>query len=151
MADDDVYVRLQGRYAMLLQGVIKVEDLEDEELARGQLKAADGSWRGRPPKLVPRQLLDAMRGELVKRAHDNLQAALLGPGIKTLTDLAENAIDEGVRLRAATAIIERVIGKVPDKVHIAAEDPVEALLRSVLSDPAGLAPHEPSAEERALL
>lgn len=152
MADHDLYLRLQGRYALLLNGVIKVEDLDDDELARGQLKASDGTFRGRAPKVVPTELVQAMRREWLGRAEAKLREALMDHGIGTLVELAKNKnIDESVRLRAADKIIERTMGKVPDKIELRAEDPLEALFRSVLADPSGLAPKEFSAEERELL
>lgn len=152
MADDDMYLRMQGRYALFLNGKITVEDLDDEELSRGQLRALDGTFRGRPPRVVPSEMVQAMRREWLKRAEAKLRDALLEKGIGTLTELAGNEnIDAAVRLRAAEKIIERTMGKVPDRVQLAAEDPVETLFRSILNDPFGLAPHEPSAEERELL
>lgn len=154
MADDDKWVRITGRYAMLMQGVITVEDLDDEEVARGQLRAVDGTFRGRPPKLMPTELVQAMRREWLSRAEAKLRDALMEKGLGTLVELAGNdQIDAAVRLRAATTIIERTMGKVPDRVVLAAEDPVETLFRSILNDPMGLAPapHELSADERELL
>jgi hypothetical protein len=154
MADDDLYVRVTGRYAMLISGALKVEDLDDEELSRGQLRASDGSFRGRPPKILPTELVQAMRREWMSRAQGKLREALLQHGIGTLVDLATTSIDDGVRLRAAQAIIERTMGKVPDKIEVASEDPVETLFRRILQNPDGLdAPviHEPSAEEREML
>ena len=154
MADHDAYFRLQGRYAEFMAGNITVEDLDDEELAAGRLKASDGTFRGRPPKLVPAELVQAMKREWLSRAQGKLQEALMQKGIGTLVDLASNSIDDGVRLRAAQAIIERTMGKVPDKIEVAAEDPVETLFRKILNDPFGLqqsGPHEMTAEERELL
>lgn len=152
--DYDILVRLRGRYAQLLTGGLTVEDLDDEELARGQLKASDGTFRGRPPSVVPAELVQAMRREWLSRAEAKLREALLEKGIGTLTALAGNAaIDPAVRLRAADKLIERTMGKVPDRIHFAAEDPVESLFRSILADPNGLAPavHEPTAEQRQAL
>lgn len=152
MAKDDFYVRVTGRYAMLISGEITVDELDDEELSRGQLKDKNGQFRGRPPKLIPGELVQAMRREWLSRAEDKLRAALYEGGIGTLTRLAtDKTIDPGVQLRASTLLMERTMGKVPDKVQIAAEDPVEALFRNILSDPLGLVPHEMSAEERAML
>ena len=154
MADDDFYIRVTGRYALLLNGIITVEDLDDDELARGQLKASDGTFRGRPPRTVPAELVQAMRREWLSRAEAKLRDALMEKGLGTLVELAGNdQIDAAVRLRAATTIIERTMGKVPDRVVLAAEDPVETLFRSILNDPMGLAPapHELSADERELL
>ena len=154
MADDDMQIRLRGRYAQLLNGTLSVEDLDDDELAQGRLKSIDGSFRGRPPRVVPADLVQAMRREWLSRAEAKLRDALMEKGIGTLVSLAENEdIDPAVRLRAADKIIERTMGKVPDRVHVAAEDPVESLFRSILADPNGLAPapHEPTAEEREML
>lgn len=154
MADDRVTFEATGRYALFLNGIIKIEDLDDEEVARGQLKASDGTFRGRPPKTVPMELVQAMRREWLSRAEAKLREALMEKGIGVLTELAGNElVDPSVRLRAAQTIIERMMGKVPDKVVLAAEDPVEALFRSILADPMGLgpAPHELSADEREML
>jgi hypothetical protein len=146
--------RLQGRYAMFMRGEITVEDLDDEELALGRLKAIDGTFRGRPPKVVPGEMVAAMRREWLSRAEAKLREALMSKGIGVLTELAGNPeIDPGVRLRAAEKIIERTMGKVPDRVQLAAEDPIETLFRNILNDPEGLAPapRELSADEREML
>jgi hypothetical protein len=146
-----MYIRLRGRYAQFLSGEITVEDLDDDELAQGRLKSVDGTFRGRPPTVIPAEMVQAMRREWLKRAQNTLAEALMGKGIGTLVELAESSLDDAVRLRAAQMIIDRTMGKVPDKIEIAAEDPVETLFRKILNDPFGLAPHEPSAEERELL
>lgn len=157
MADDDLKVRLRGRYALFLSGKIKVEDLDDEEVSRGQLRNAAGTFSGRPPTIVPAELVQAMRREWLSRAEGKLREALLEKGIGTLTRLAgDETIDPAVRLRAADKLIERTMGKVPDKIQLAAEDPVETLFRKILNDPEGLTeespvPREFSAEEREML
>lgn len=102
---------------------------------------------------MPTEIVLAMRREWLSRAETTLRSALMESGLGTLIELAANpTIDEAVRLRAAQTIIERTMGKVPDKIEIRSEDPIEALFRSVLSDPRGLdAPHEFSADEREML
>jgi hypothetical protein len=154
VASDDMYIRLRGRYAKFLAGEITVEDLDDDELAQGRLKSSDGTFRGRPPAVVPGEMVQAMRREWLKRANNSLAEALMGAGLGTIKDLAANAVDESVRLRAADLIVQRTMGKVPDKIEIAAEDPVDTLFRKILNDPFGLEQggvHEPSAEEREML
>lgn len=148
----DMYYRLRGRYVDLLEGRLSVEDLDDEELAQGRLRAVDGTFRGRPPMVIPTELVQAMKRAWLGRAEQRLRSALLESGIQTLVDLANDLnIDPAVRLRAAEKIIERTMGKVPDRVTLAAEDPVESLFRNILNDPFGLAPKEFSAEEREML
>lgn len=154
MAEHDRNYRVTGRYAAFLAGEITVEDLDDEELARGRLRSSDGTFRGRPPTMLPTELVQAMRREWIGRAQEKLAVALHEVGIGTLVELAREGIDESVRLRAADKIIERTMGKVPDKIELAAEDPVETLFRKILNDPFGLQQagiHEPTAEEREML
>lgn len=137
---------------MFINGQITVEDLDDDELAQGRLKAIDGSFRGRPPALIPSEMVQAMRREWMSRAEGKLREALMEVGLQGMIDIAKDErIDPAVRLRAQQTIIERTMGKVPDKVVLAAEDPVEALFRGILNDPLGLAPREFSAEERQML
>lgn len=147
------YVEASGRYAALLNGTLKAEDLDDDEVAQGRLKDANGQFSGRPPRTLPTELVQAMRREWLGRAETKLRAALMKSGVGTLVELAnDRTIDEAVRLRAAQAIIDRTMGKVPDKIELRSEDPIEALFRSVLSDPRGLnAPREFSADEREML
>lgn len=155
MAARDTYIRVTGRYAELAQGIITYDDLDDEELARGQLRSADGTFRGNRPNLIPKEMVDAMRRAWMGRAEARLREALLKHGVGVLIELAKDPlVDPAVRLRASEKIIERTMGKVPDKVEMSVEDPVETLFKKILSDPNGLeAPvlHEPSAEERELL
>jgi hypothetical protein len=155
MADDDMYIRLRGRYAQFLNGTITVEDLDDEEVAQGRLRSADGTFRGRPPTVIPAELVQAMKREWLSRANARLSEALLEKGIGTLTDLAgDPLVDPAVRLRAADLLMNRTMGKVPDKIEVAAEDPVETLFRKILNDPFGLEQggvHEMTYEEREML
>lgn len=149
---DDMYIRLRGRYAQFLSGEIGVEDLDDDELAQGRLKASDGFFRGRPPAVIPTAMVQAMRREWLSRAEAKLRDALMENGIGTLVELAgDSSIDAGVRARCAEKIIERTMGKVPEKIELKANDPVEDLFKQLLGDPEGLVPHELSADERALL
>jgi hypothetical protein len=152
MPGNDKYIRITGRYADFLAGDITVEDLDDEEVARGRLRASDGTFRGRPPTTIPQEMVQAMKREWLSRAQARLSEALLEKGIGVLTQLAgDHTVDPAVRLRAADLIMNRTMGKVPDKIEVAAEDPVETLFRKILNDPFGLAPHEATAEERAML
>jgi len=155
MPGNDKYIRVTGRYADFLAGEITVEDLDDEEVARGRLRAADGSFRGRPPVTIPQEMVQAMKREWLSRANARLAEALLENGIGTLTEIAGNPlVDPAVRVRAADLLMNRTMGKVPDKIEVAAEDPVETLFRKILSDPFGLEQggiHEMTYEEREML
>lgn len=99
-----------------------VGKLSPEELARGQIKAVDGSFRGAPPKWVPRAFMQACVKELMKRGRQLYQENYVD-AIKVMLELAHDPeIDGSVRMRAAQFVIERIEGKTPDKVIVETKD-----------------------------
>lgn len=145
-------VRVQGRMAAFMKGDLTVEDLDDEELARGQFRDANGNFGGRPNKLIPREVQQEMIKRLLARG-DELWRSGYNIAIKVHLEIAADPNNSPAdRMKAAQYLIERVAGKTPDRIHIAAEDPVESLFRSILNDPEGLrethpVPKEPAASE----
>ena len=145
-------VRISGRMAQFMAGDISIEDLDDEELARGQFRDANGQFSGRPNKLIPREVQQEMIRRLLARG-DELWRQGYNIAIKVHLEIAADPNNSPAdRLKAAQYLIERVAGKTPDRIHIAAEDPVETLFRSILQDPEGLkettpVPKEPAASE----
>lgn len=111
---------MSQRYQDLMDGTLSVEDLDDEECVRGQLRAADGTFRGRPPKAVPRELYLKMQSEATKRWENKLKG-LVTLSIEALEGIVRNGRSEMVRYQAATYLMERTMGKTPDRVQISAE------------------------------
>jgi hypothetical protein len=97
----------------LLDGTLSVEDLDDEELARGYPKAADGSFRGRP-SVIPTAVHQRIQRELFARAGEQLRTNL----VKAAETMASIAVDPDqdpkVRMDAAKWVIERIMGKTPE-------------------------------------
>jgi hypothetical protein len=59
--------------------------------------------------------------------------------VASIVDLAQNAANEGTRLKAAQYIVDRVLGKIPDAVQGAAggkKEGWEQIIDSVLVEPA---------------
>lgn len=128
-------VNVPPRIMALLDGTISVEDLDDEELARGYPRAVDGTFKGSAPKLVPRALHDRMVRELFARADLQLRNNLLKV-TETMTRLATDPeVDDSVRLKAATYVYERLRGKVPDVVVTTTTKPWEEVLEGVYRGP----------------
>lgn len=78
----------------------------------------NGRFAGRPPKVVPK----AIHQELVQRrmldAHSLLGQNLV-KAVQVLVDIAtDKRADAAVRVKAASLIMDRVLGKVPDKVML---------------------------------
>ena len=113
--------RVPDRYQALVKGEMSVEDLDDDELIQGRLRAVDGTFKGRVPNAIPRSLHKAVVKELVSRTERRLLADLEDM-YAVLREIAEAPRAPAVaRVQAATYLIERVSGKTPDKVEIHAD------------------------------
>jgi len=125
-------VNVAPRVRDLLDGTISIEDLDDEELVRGYMRAKNGTFAGRAPRVVPKAIHDRMIRELFARADDMLRASLLD-SVRVMSEVAADiTATPGERLKAAQWIYERVRGKVPTDVHITGEmKPYEELLDDV--------------------
>jgi hypothetical protein len=146
-------VRIQSpRLRALLSGELKVQDLDDEELARGYPRAEDGTFRGRPPMMIPRVMQDEMTRRLLSRGQEVLKQSYI-KAMENLTNIASDPnVDAATRARTSQYLVERLAGKTPEVIHVAAEDPVESLFKSILADPLGKGemvpvPKEPSKDE----
>jgi hypothetical protein len=132
-------IRVNGRHARLLlpeddPDHIGVEDLDLDELAKGQLKDKNGRFTGRPPKFLPRQIVDAMRNEHYKRVNAVLEESLTDM-VKTMRDIAKDKKqDGGTRLKAAIYVYERFMGKTPEKINITSESRVQDIVDEILYD-----------------
>jgi len=110
-----------------------VATLSPEELARGMLRDKHGSFTGRPPSIVPRAFHDACIRELLGRGRilykENYIAA-----IEAMTAIAQNPnAKESDRIKAATFVIERLEGKVPDKLEVSAADPWQQIISGIVA------------------
>lgn len=127
-------VKHSGRYQDLIDGTISVEDLTTEELAKGRLMDKNGRFQGRPPKFLPRQLVDAMRSEHYRRVNSVLEESL-SDMVKTMRAIAKDPDEDGAtRLKAAIYVYERFMGKTPDRVETARGDRVDDVVDRILYD-----------------
>lgn len=130
--------RVTGRMARFLAGELTVDDLDEEELARGQFRDERGQFSGRPNKLIPREIQQEFIRRLLQHG-DEIWRQGYNIAIRVHLEIcADPNNSPSDRLKAAQYLIERVAGKTPDRIHIAAEDPVETLFRQILNDPLGL-------------
>lgn len=114
---------IPDRYAAFVKGELTIEDLDEEELMRGQIRGKDGSFRGRPPRLVPREfaqgLAAAQHNHMARRI-----AGLVDKAFKTLEEVMDKQHPQpgdAARVKAAQLLIERYLGRVPETVNIKAE------------------------------
>lgn len=113
--------RVQGRMAQFMHGEITVEDLDDEELLQGRVRDREGMFRGRPPKLIPREFHEAITRELLSRGERIIREHYL-KAIDTFVKIAADPnVEPKDRLKAAQYVWERMAGKLPDKVEVKAK------------------------------
>ena len=134
--------RLGKRWSEIIQSVQNKEftwdefvgTLTPEELARGQLMDKNGSFTGRPPSYVPRQFHDACVRELLGRGRVLYKTNY----VKAIEAMTEIATDENVkpadRFKAAQFVIERLEGKVPDKLEVAVADPWQQIISGIVAE-----------------
>lgn len=135
-------------------GTRPLEELTDDEVLQGRLKRADGVMGARP-SFYPQNFIDEQIRRSLDWANDEIRSGVRD-AIRTLKEImVDQEVPPADRIKACMFFTDRFLGKEITRVLVTAEDPVETLFRSILSDPLGLqagpVPHELSAEERELL
>lgn len=121
-----------SRWAQLIDGRLKIEDLDDEELARGELRNVNGRFSGKQPQWIPKQFIQAMQRQIISRAAERWHSNLLEAQRQLIALGMDPRVDASVRYRALTYVIERSMGKIPDKIEMSATiKPYEELLEGV--------------------
>lgn len=115
---NDAVMRTTHLVADILEDPTQLKDWDEEELRRGYRRNKAGTFSGRPPNVVP----TACYQELTKRKIAEAQSLLrdnLVDAVKVLRDIMlSDFADEGARIKAADMFMQRVLGKVPDKVEM---------------------------------
>lgn len=120
-----------------------VEGLDPEELARGQLKGANGTFTGRPPTMVPREFLLACQRELKARFEVLFSKEVLGIADQYLKMAQSPTLKEETKAKMLQYAMERVFGGIPKDITIRQEAPWEQMVVNVMGDDTDreVAPH----------
>jgi hypothetical protein len=139
-ADGEVS-RPMERLRQLIDGELTVRDLDDEEIRRGRCHDGHGSFVGRPPAM-PARIQDLMYQENIRRTNRVFAQHASKAAKRMVAIMTEEGADP-TQLRAAMAIVERHIGKVPDVVHVGPESEFDRLQQGVFEfDRSELQPDE---------
>lgn len=116
----------RSRLQLLLDGDLSVEDLDDEEIQRMQLRNKNGDFRGRPPVWIPRELAAAVQIEFRRRFQSEMQR-LMPLALKGHEELLRSrhlAPGDAARMSAIKEVYERTMGKVTQTVdqHVVVEN-----------------------------
>lgn len=145
---DGTQIDIYDEDKLVAESILDLEDWDDEELIRGYRRNRNGKF-GVAPKYIPRELQQEAFRRLIARGDRTMKGAYV-KSINKLVDLAQNADSEKVRLDAIKTVLERVAGKVPDKVLVAREEPWEGILADAIvplseADPIELIPGDDGA------
>jgi hypothetical protein len=140
----DIKVRLGKRWSEIVRDIKAgeyswtefVEGLDPEELARGQLKADDGSFKGRPPSMVPREFLLACQREMKHRFEVLFSKDVLNIADQYLKMAQSPTLKEETRAKMLQYAMERVFGGIPKDVRVSQEAPWEQMIVNVMGDDA---------------
>jgi hypothetical protein len=112
-------IRINARTADALDNPDDVKTWDEEELRRGYRRAADGTFKGRPPKVVPMECYHELQRRVLKDAEVLMQTNLQ-KAVEQLVALVDSPFtDDNARLKAIDMIMNRVMGKAPEKVSVA--------------------------------
>jgi len=116
--EERALVRIGAANTRVLTGQEDLSQWSEEELLRGQKKDRNGKYQGKPPLVVPKALHDELVKRKMSRAFELLRDNLVS-AVEVLIELAQDEeVESGTRLKAATTIIERVMGKTPEKITL---------------------------------
>jgi hypothetical protein len=114
----------------IAEGILNLDDWDNEELIRGYRRGRNGRF-GKPPAFVPREVQQEAFKRLVNRGERKLKEAYMTT-IEGLVTLAHSAQSEKVRLEAQKELMNRVVGKVPDRMLVARDEPWQDYLAESL-------------------
>jgi hypothetical protein len=115
-----------------------VKTLSVEELVRGEFKNVNGNFGGRPPQWVPRAFHRACLTELMARGKRLWQENYLH-AIEAMTQIARGEgagelATPGERIKAAQFVIERLEGKVPERIVVTENKKYELVLDGIVAE-----------------
>lgn len=116
-------VEINTRYQEFVDGTLTIDDLDEEEIMRGQLRTIAGDFRGRPPAYVPQVFAKAIAERQRQMVYMELGRKVL-KALQTLDEVMSRQHPQpgdNARVAAAKLVLEYNIGKVPDKVELKAE------------------------------
>ena len=117
------------RYEQFKRGIITVDDLEDDELAACAFRSKDG--RLYAPKSMPRELMQEFNKALYRRADIEMKKHTVD-SVKAVAEIMQStAVEPEVRLKAATFLIERNLGKTPQVIAFQTTAPWEEIFDDI--------------------
>lgn len=141
-------IRLGNRWSEIVSAVQAgeytwqqfVESLDDDEVARCQLRASDGTFTGRPPAIVPREFALAAGRELKKRFDDIFKQDVVRMAQQYVALANDPDVDIKTRAKMMQYGMERIFGGIPKEIMVTQEAPWESVVTSIVAEDGQEAP-----------
>lgn len=115
-------VRVSPRQTDVLDDPDSIKLWDDEELEKGYRRATNGHFVGRPPKVIPRIVLDEQKRRRLIQAEDDINKGI-HVAVSTLIEICISSEDDKAKVAAAKLILERGMGKEPQQIAHTIEEP----------------------------
>lgn len=116
------------RWAALLDGSLTVRDLDNQEIARMQVRGAGGGFDGKRRTYMPSHLAEQFHKESIRRANEMIRTAA-PTAIKALLEIGTDPdVKESDRVRALMYVADRALGKTPDVLRVEEGSKYDAML-----------------------
>ncbi len=109
--DGRAKVRLSKTNTALFLGNVDLTTWDDEEIWRGQKKASNGKWVGRPPAVVPHAVHEERIRRTMTKAHELLRESTYAAVALLRQVVDDEDANYGYRLAAAQQILDRTLPK----------------------------------------
>lgn len=120
-------VWMDSEIAAIAKGEIDLSEWTDE-----QIENCRRSLRGKPPALVPYQVVQEFQKRTREKAQQRIND-MVGPALDALRDIVQGAdVDEKDRLMAVKMILERSLGREPLVVEAKIEATIEQVARGAV-------------------
>lgn len=119
MARRERMVRISPSQSEVMEDPATLLDWDDEELRRGHRRGNDGKFPARQPQVIPRAVYAELWRRTVNTANEKMRDSL-PEAVEILMSLARDPrVRDADRIKAIGMIMDRVLGKVPDKILFA--------------------------------
>jgi hypothetical protein len=118
-----------SRYQQFLAKQITVDDLDDEELLAFGFRTASG--RIFKPRNVPRELVQQFTKAIFDRSLDKLKSSALAAAETLTSIMLDDSVDANIRVKAATEVLDRTLGKAPQLVAFTGNAPWEEIFEGI--------------------
>lgn len=113
-------------------GEYPVSEWTDEEVFKGRPINLDGTFGGTFPNFTGRQN-QQIKAELLKRGQREMDS-MFKDVVKVLHQVALHGDTDAARVKAADLLMQRVAGRVPERIEVKSSDPWQDILDDIMDD-----------------